>query len=30
MMFNQTNLDHNAQLNQGWQEIKDKGISKLE
>lgn len=28
--FPQTNLDHNAQLNQGWQEIKDKGISKLE
>lgn len=30
--FGQSNLsvDHNAQLNQGWQEIKEKGISKLE
>ena len=30
--FSQSNLsvDHNAQLNQGWQEIKEKGISKLE
>jgi len=32
LSFNQNNLsvDQFAQLNQGWQEIKEKGISKLE